>query len=268
MAFRHPAICMIGDPRDVNLVYLALRARTRGFCVIELAEARLGTDWDFGCDDGNVHAGRIDLAAKQIDAEEVAGFFVRLKPRRGVSGEGFGFDGERRHRLEHWLDSIPGVVINRPHAGHLAGAEHQQLARLAQAGFDVPAVVHRYIPGKDVRVQAVADQAFATEIGSAGIDYRFSAETGAYRAHALPEPLAELCCRVAARERLWLATFDFRVTPAGEWVCVGMDAEPNFMLCERSTGQPIADAILDLFEARSLVITDARAPQALLAAAG
>jgi hypothetical protein len=140
-------------------------------------------------------------------------------------------------------------VVNRPGSVGCDNDQHQ-LARLEQLGFTVPAVWHRYIPGKDVRVHTVAGQAFATEIGSAGIDYRFHAEAGAYRPRHMPDALGELCCRAAARSRLWLAAFDFRVSHSDEWICVGMDAAPNYAAFERSTGQPIADRVLDLFEAR------------------
>jgi hypothetical protein len=241
MVPKHPAICTIGDPGDPNLVHLAKRARARGFHVIELAETQLGSDWDF-------EGGTFAAGGEPIQAEEIAGLVVRLKPRQGAQSGSSRADAGPRHRLVQWLDSIRGVVINRPHAGRYSSTEQQQVDLLTRAGFTVPTPLHRYIAGADVRIHTVADQAFATETGSGGVDYGFSAESGTYRPRALPERLAELCCRTAARERLWLAAFDFRVTTAGEWICVGLDRQPDFVRCERSTGQPIADKMVDLFE--------------------
>ncbi|MGH7468991.1 MAG: hypothetical protein ACRENP_13635 [Longimicrobiales bacterium] len=271
MAPEHPAICMGGNLKDPNVVYLTSRARSRGFQVLELPEARLGLDWDYALHRGNADSGHIAIAAQRVATEEVAGFFVRLRTRRGTHGHPVAGVRDRLENdpgasLRQWLDSISGVVVNRPSAGRHCGRGDGQLAWLAEAGFEVPAVRHRYIPGKDVRVHTVADSTFATEIGSSGIGYQFHAETSAYRPRVLPDRLAELCCRVAARERLWLAAFDFRVTVTEEWVCVGMDQEPNFAACERSTGQPIADAILDLFEARCLASKELDASDVLMAA--
>jgi hypothetical protein len=219
--------------------------------VIELEETRLGADWDF-------EGGRVKAGSESFQTEDAAGFFVRLKARRGVI-DGVKPHAARRLRLRKWLDSIKGVVINRPRTDRPLDPA-QQPALLAQAGFTVPDVAHRHVPGQDVRVHTVADQAFATEIGSSGVDHRFSAETGTYRARALPESLAELCCRTAARERLWLAGFDFRVNAAGEWICVGMDVQPDFVSCERYTGQPIADKMLDLFDTHFWHVSNTRAP--------
>jgi hypothetical protein len=271
MALEQPAICVCGSLRDPNVAHLSNRARVRGFKVLELAEARLGIDWDFAWHRGNADSGHIAIGTDRMATEGVAGFFVRLKTRRGGNGLLPQAARERTEvdpgaSLRGWLDSISGVVVNRPGAGQHDGRGNGQLVWLADAGFDVPAVKHRYLPGKDVRVHTVADHAFATEIGSAGINYQFSAETCAYRPRLVPDRLAELCCRVAARERLWLAAFDFRVTPADTWVCVGMDPEPGFAACERSTGQPIADAILDLFEVRCPARADIDMSDILMAA--
>jgi hypothetical protein len=258
MAQGYPAICVVGDTRDVNLIHLSGRARRRGFQVIELAEARFGCDWLVTRADPQTRSARVDLEGEALFTDQLAGFFVRLtanpsdSSRALTSGQGAA-DPEAGPGLREFFNAIGGVVVNRPGSGRRDGDQHG-LTRLARLGFKVPAALHRYIPGKDVRVHTVAGQAFATEIGSAGIDHRFHGESGAYRARLMPEPLAELCCRAAARSRLWLAGFDFRVSHDDDWICVGMDVAPDFAHFERATGQPIADRVLDLFETRSFLL--------------
>ena len=109
-----------------------------------------------------------------------------------------------------------------------------------------PTVLQEYIPGRDVRVHTVGDRAFATEMVSGGIDYRFESITR-YRPAAVDRALANRCCDTARAEGLLLAGFDFRVTPDAEWYCLEMNPVPSFLPYEMCSGEPIGDALLDLF---------------------
>ena len=262
MAIRYPAICLVGDPEDANLAWLALRARQRGFRVVELAEARLGLEWDISQDDANGARGRIELPTERLATEELAGFVVRLAAALGRPADDAPtrfapvrfappaeFAAARQACLVEWLNAIAGVVVNRPNALKL---QPSTLTRLSGGGFDTP-LLHSNAPGRSVRVHTVADRAFGTEIMLPAGD----GTTDSYRMQrpcSIPEAVADLCCRAAATERLWLASFDLRVTPDDEWVCVGMNPTPDVVTCERATGQPITDAVLDVFEARALVV--------------
>ncbi|MGH7460711.1 MAG: hypothetical protein ACREMA_06740 [Longimicrobiales bacterium] len=224
---------MAGDSGDLNLIHLGQRARRRGFRVLELGAAGSGTSWDFAFDNEDTRSGRLEVAGDPVTTAEVAGFFVRTEREKGLK----------------WLNWISGVVVNRPAAVRNCAAT-DQMALLSAAGFAVPSATQRCLPGRHVRVYTVADRAFAAEISLTGEGKWFSAGTCVYQERGLPDVVAELCCRTAAREKLWIAAFDFRVTLEAGWVCIGLDPQPNFVLCERATGQPMADAILDLFEAR------------------
>lgn len=109
-----------------------------------------------------------------------------------------------------------------------------------------PTVLQEYIPGRDVRVHTVGSRAFATEIKSDGVDYRFQNGSQYGQTEVNPE-LASLCCRTAQAEGLILAGFDFRVTDAGSWSCLEMNPVPSFLPYEMGSGLPIADAVLDIF---------------------
>jgi glutathione synthase/RimK-type ligase-like ATP-grasp enzyme len=111
-----------------------------------------------------------------------------------------------------------------------------------------PIIVQEYIPGRDVRIHTVRQVFFPTEVIGEGIDYRFENELGhIYRAASVPEAIGQLCCRVAEAEGLTIAGFDFRVTDDGHWYCLEMNPVPTFLPYEIATGQPIGNAVLDVF---------------------
>jgi hypothetical protein len=82
---------------------------------------------------------------------------------------------------------------------------------------------------------------------SSGIDYRFDA-VAAYRSAVVDSDLGQRCCATARAEGLLLAGFDFRVAPDGAWHCLEMNPVPSFLPYEMCSGEPIGDAVLDLFE--------------------
>ena len=108
-----------------------------------------------------------------------------------------------------------------------------------------PTVVQEFIPGRDVRVHTVADRAFATEMVSSAVDYRFE-NTTEYRATSVDPRIARLCCATGEAAGLCLAGFDFRVTAEGDWYCLEMNPVPSFLPYEMCSGQPIGEAVVDV----------------------
>lgn len=108
-----------------------------------------------------------------------------------------------------------------------------------------PTVVQEFIPGRDVRIHTVADRAFATEMLSSAVDYRFE-NTTEYRATSIDPRIARLCCATGRAAGLSLAGFDFRVTAEGEWYCLEMNPVPSFLPYEMCSGQPIGEAVVDM----------------------
>lgn len=123
--------------------------------------------------------------------------------------------------------------------------DDEVLRRLRQGSS--PIVVQEYIMGRDVRVHTVGHHAFATEVIGEGVDYRFEHEGSEYRPTTVPDQILRLCCKVAESEGLTIAGFDFRVTDDGLWYCLEVNPVPTFLPYEMSTGQPIGDALLDVF---------------------
>lgn len=144
-----------------------------------------------------------------------------------------------------------GDVIAKSCSGlrsHVKKVDDELLAGLAAGS--TPIIVQRYIQGKDVRVHTVAGQtgegqAFATEIVSDHVDYRFDNGPKTYRACTIPPEIEAACHRFAAHEQMVIAGFDFKVAADGRWYCLEMNPVPTFLPYEMQTGQRIGDALLD-----------------------
>jgi hypothetical protein len=119
------------------------------------------------------------------------------------------------------------------------------LARLQDG--TCPTILQKYIEGRDVRIHVVGNRVFATEVISTGVDYRFDSGGNEFVSIMAPYDIEELCRKFSLLEDLILGGFDFRVTPDGHWYCLEANPVPTFLPYEMDTGQPIGNAILDLF---------------------
>ena len=118
--------------------------------------------------------------------------------------------------------------------------------RLADVAF-CPTQFQQYVPGRDVRVHVIGHELFACEVISTADDYRYPGRHPvAIRACRLPTDVADRCRTLAADLGLCVAGIDLRLTPAGAWYCFEVNPAPAFPYYERSTGQPIGQAIARL----------------------
>jgi glutathione synthase/RimK-type ligase-like ATP-grasp enzyme len=98
-----------------------------------------------------------------------------------------------------------------------------------------------------VRVHVVGTQAFATEIRSSAVDYRYASRTGADAelvACGLPPEVASKCVALAHELDLPLCGIDLRRRPDGSFVCFEVNPMPGFSYYEHSTGQGIGEAVV------------------------
>jgi hypothetical protein len=109
-----------------------------------------------------------------------------------------------------------------------------------------PTQFQQYIEGSEYRVHVVGESVFACEILSQADDYRYSAEPVNMRSCMLPDDVAARCRTLARSMRLYLAGLDLRRAVDGSWYCFEVNSSPGFTYFERSTGQPIAEAIAQL----------------------
>jgi glutathione synthase/RimK-type ligase-like ATP-grasp enzyme len=109
-----------------------------------------------------------------------------------------------------------------------------------------PVQFQAFVPGTDVRVHTIGDEAFATEVASDVVDYRYAHQSGgeaALRAVDLPDEVVGGCLRLAQDLNLAFAGIDLRITPEGRVFCFEVNPSPAFSYFERNTGQPIARAV-------------------------
>jgi len=138
-------ICIVGDPQDLSSAYIAWLAQRRGLDVLFLDESELGVDWIFSYTDTNTNMGYIEKSGERYLFSSFSGAFVRLNPEPNLpSGltllpeEISVLIVERRHALQHFLNSLPTTVANRPYSGRANGSKPHQMYLLAKAGFTVP----------------------------------------------------------------------------------------------------------------------------------
>lgn len=138
-------ICLVGDPQDLNAVYLGWHAEQRGFDVVRLPEPEFGFNWWVDWRDDDPGGGVLGTADGEVPLRELTGAVVRFDPSPGLA-EGVTLEPElgaalvmeRRSALQHWLNHLPGVVVNRPAAGRANGSKPFQMNWLARLGLDVP----------------------------------------------------------------------------------------------------------------------------------
>lgn len=120
-----------------------------------------------------------------------------------------------------------------------------RMHRLAQ----LPTQFQAYVPGVDVRVHVVGQQALAAEITSTATDYRYAQRSGTTAqvvATTLPPAIAARCIAMSHAMGLPLSGIDLRLRPDGEYVCFEVNPMPAFSYFEAESGLPIAAALAGL----------------------
>lgn len=118
-----------------------------------------------------------------------------------------------------------------------------------------PTLFQKRLTGTNVRVHVVGTEAFATEIDSDGLDYRYAGTEGLatdLRATTLDARTRWLCIRAAHELGLPLAGLDLMLADDGRSYCFEVNPSPAYSWYEDATGQPIARAL-----ARWLACADA-----------
>jgi len=123
--------------------------------------------------------------------------------------------------------------------------EEADLARLDRIGW-CPVQFQKALVGTNIRVHVVGTSAYATEIESTHIDYRYANRQGGrttLRATRLPAPVRARCVALAKSLGLPFVGIDLMRTAAGEYYCFEVNPQPAFSYYQANTGQPIARAV-------------------------
>lgn len=110
---------------------------------------------------------------------------------------------------------------------------------------DLPTQFQRLLTGVNVRVHVVGHEAFACEVESATIDYRYAEGGQAARMTAieLPDPVRERCISLAQALDLPLAGIDLLRDEDGHWWAFEVNPSPAYNCFEEPTGLPIARSL-------------------------
>lgn len=117
--------------------------------------------------------------------------------------------------------------------------------------------VQHYVPkAYELRITVVGDRVFACKIDSQSleedkgkIDWRQGYGYGLkYEVHALPQAIADQCCRFLEKMCLNFGAFDFVVTPDGEYVFLECNPNGQWLWIELETGLKISEAIADFLQ--------------------
>jgi glutathione synthase/RimK-type ligase-like ATP-grasp enzyme len=123
--------------------------------------------------------------------------------------------------------------------------DEDDLARLDRIRW-CPVQFQAFVPGTNIRVHTIGGEAFATEIVSDVIDYRYARQEGStaeLRGIELPARVIERCLMLADGLGLSFAGIDLKLTPDGEVYCFEVNPCPAYSYFEANTGQPIAQAV-------------------------
>jgi ribosomal protein S6-L-glutamate ligase RimK-like protein len=120
-----------------------------------------------------------------------------------------------------------------------------ELDRLDSIGW-CPVQFQAAIEGVNIRVHVVGGAAFATEIASTHVDYRYASQEGGetrLSAISLPRPVRARCLALSRALGLAFSGIDLMRTADGEYYCFEVNPQPGFSYYESHTGQPIAKAV-------------------------
>ncbi len=110
----------------------------------------------------------------------------------------------------------------------------------------LPTQFQAHVPGVDVRVHVVGQQALAAQITSTATDYRYAQRSGTtarVAATTLPAAVAARCVAMSQAMGLPLSGIDLRRRPDGQYVCFEVNPMPAFSYFEAESGLPIAAAL-------------------------
>ena len=123
------------------------------------------------------------------------------------------------------------------------------MARIDQVRH-CPTQFQEFVPGTDIRVHAVGERLFATEIQASTDDYRYVPMNGirTMRGVDLPDRIAERCIRLNRALGLIVSGIDLRRDPDGRYCCFEVNPNPGYIFYERQSRQRIGDAFVDLLQ--------------------
>ncbi len=118
----------------------------------------------------------------------------------------------------------------------------------------LPTQFQALLEGTNFRVHVVGGSAFACEIVSKALDYRYAAREELdieMRPAALPREVEERCIRMTESLGLVISGIDLLRTHDGRWFCFEVNTSPGYSYFQDQTGLPIAQALVACLNSES-----------------
>ncbi len=146
--------------------------------------------------------------------------------------------------LRAFFDRHDGKIVckNFTHIGIPQIVTAEDMALLEKQPSLQPAVYQEFVAGRDIRVHAVGDELFPTEIITE--DWTFVLDRNLeLKRTDLPEDVSDQCRLILSTLGLILSGIDFRRTEAGEYICFEANPSPQFGVYEEACGYPVSKAL-------------------------
>jgi glutathione synthase/RimK-type ligase-like ATP-grasp enzyme len=126
-----------------------------------------------------------------------------------------------------------------------AGDDSSALRERLRSVSWCPTQLQRWIPGTDYRVHVIGAAAYACEIASDAVDYRYDGQA-TLRSAEIPPAELQRCVQLTRGLGLTLGGVDLRHGTDGQWYCFEVNPCPAFSYYEQETGLPLSRALASL----------------------
>lgn len=164
-------------------------------------------------------------------------------------------------RVQAFFSLTDEQLLYRPSGWNSSSWNVGQIDEIARHISDLPVTPVEYqenIVGEEVRAFVIGDSVFAGVIESLEPDFSKTLQSDHVRPIELPQEAKRICRRVAATLDLRFCSIDMRITPAGEFAVVDVDANPMFLHFEQTTRLPVSDRLVELLIAADVDAYDSR----------
>ncbi len=164
-------------------------------------------------------------------------------------------------RVQAFFSLTDEQLLYRPSGWNSSSWNVGQIDEIGRHIADLPVTPVEYqenIVGDEVRAYVIGETVFAAVIESLEPDFSNTLQSDHVRPIDLPQEAKRICRRVAATLDLRFCSIDLRITPAGEFAVVDVDANPMFLHFEQTTRLPVSDRLVELLIAADVDAYDSR----------
>lgn len=164
-------------------------------------------------------------------------------------------------RVQAFFSLTNEELLYRPSGWHSSSWNVGQIDDIGRHMADMPVTPVEYqenISGDEVRAYVIGDSVFAGVIDSMEPEFSSHLQSDHVRPIELPQEAKRICRRAAATLNLRFCSIDMRITAAGDYAIIDVDANPMFLHFEQTTRLPVSDRLVELLIAADVDAFDSR----------